>query len=166
MNENNGNNETLKTENTEKIRKKDLIKQYQEELNKLNSLPDDSSDSEIEIINKPPPQKKERTQAQKDAFERARIARETKVKQRKEENENFKQSQQKELEDKLIKKAISTKKKQLKEISKKIEEESDTDIDERPINTKTPIIKKKEEIVKKISYPVIVEQSKPKYKFL
>ena len=37
MNENNGNNETQKTAGTEKIRKRDLVKQYQDELNKLNA---------------------------------------------------------------------------------------------------------------------------------
>jgi hypothetical protein len=172
MNENNGNNETQKTAGTEKIRKRDLVKQYQDELNKLNALPDDSSsDSEIEVI-KAPREKRERTQAQKDAFERARLARETKVKQRKDENEILKKSQQKEVEDKLIKKAISTKKKQLKEIAKKIEEESDND---DPPNTKTPIMVGGTNSKSSPSKPpsksipkeeIIVEPIKPKYKFL
>lgn len=168
MTDNLENKNTVVSEETPKIRKKDLIKQYQDELNKLNSLPDDSSsDSEIEVITKPPKEKRERTQAQKDAFERAKQAREAKVKARKEENEIIKKSKEKEFEDKLIKKAITTKKKQIKEMAKKIEEESDTDIDERPVNTQTPIIKQKNEIVKKISKPIIVEEKpKPKYTFL
>ncbi len=168
MTDNLENKNTAVSEETPKIRKKDLIKQYQDELNKLNSLPDDSSsDSEIEVITKPPKEKRERTQAQKDAFERAKQAREAKVKARKEENEVIKKTKEKEFEDKLIKKAITTKKKQIKEMAKKIEEESDTDIDERPVNTQTPIIKQKNEIVKKNSKPIIVEEKpKPKYSFL
>ena len=168
MTDNLENKNAVVSEETPKIRKKDLIKQYQDELNKLNSLPDDSSsDSEIEVITKPPKEKRERTQAQKDAFERAKQAREAKVKARKEENEIIKKSKEKEFEDKLIKKAITTKKKQIKEMAKKIEEESDTDIDERPVNTRTPIIKQKDEIVKKISKPIVVEEKpKPKYTFL
>lgn len=160
MNENNGNNETDKTAI---IRKKDLIKQYQEELNKLNSLPDDSSDSEIEVITKPPKEKRERTQAQKDAFERAKQAREAKVKARKEENEILKKSKEKEFEDKLIKKAITTKKKQIKEMAKKIEEESDTDIDEKPITTRTPIMVRGKP---PIQTPNKIEQIKPKFTFI
>lgn len=170
MTDNLENQKTDNIVNEPKIRKKDLIKQYQDELNKLNSLPDDSSsDSEIEVITKPPKEKRERTQAQKDAFERAKQAREAKVKARKEENEILKKSKEKEFEDKLIKKAITTKKKQINEMAKKIEEESDSDIDERPVNTQTPIIKQKnttrDEIVKKISKPIIVEQ-KPKFTFI
>ena len=70
------------------LKKRDLIKQYQEELNKLNTLPDSDSESdeEIEIIKKPianNTQKKERSEAQKASFERAKKARDEKVQQRK-----------------------------------------------------------------------------------
>jgi len=157
------NNKTELIQEDRKIKKKDLIKQYQDELNKLSSLPDDSSssDSDIEVITKPPREKKERTQAQKDAFERARKAREEKTNQRKKENEELQQVNKKVIEEKIIKKAISTKKKQIKEISKKIEEESDEEEEYKTVNTRTPIIKE----VKKISNPII-EDNKPKFKFI
>jgi hypothetical protein len=169
MSENNENNENQKTETLGKpLRKRDLIKQYQEELNKLSTLPDsdEETDSEIEIIQQPKV-KKERSQAQKDAFERAKKAREEKIKMRKDENENIKKSKEKEIEEKIIKKAISTRKKQIKEVAKKIEEESDDDLDKKPSNYDTPLplqVKKPQQLPRSVN--IVVEKEKPKIKFV
>jgi hypothetical protein len=146
----------------QQIRKKDLMKQYEEELNKLALLPDDSEseDSEIEV-KKEIHVKKERSEAQKQAFEKARKAREEKASLRKLENEKAKEIQNKTIENKLVKKAIDVKKKQIKEISKKIIEDDDDHEDDIPSIPQNKTVSKN-----KIISNTIVEEKKTKFTFL
>lgn len=152
-----------------KLKKRDLIRQYNEELEKLNQLPDSDSESDEEIELKPVTPKRERSEAQKLAFQKAQKTREEKTQQRKLENEQLKKEQSKVLENKLIKKAIDVKKKQIKEISRKIEEESDEEEEiyvKKVSNYNTPKIVggKTPQLNPPLNREIIKE--KPKYSFI
>lgn len=101
---------------------------------------EESSDEEIEV--KPPKPKKERTEAQKQAFLKANETRKANLLKRQEEKEEVEKIRKKELESKIVKKAIQIKKKQIKE-TKIIEPESDSDDENAPSNYDTPIIREK-----------------------
>jgi hypothetical protein len=87
------------------------------------------------------PAKRERTEKQKAAFEKAQQTRMLKAEQRRKEREQQEAETKKELEQKLIEKAIKVKKKQIKR-AKVIEELSD---DDAPIERKS-ILKKPEPV--------------------
>lgn len=92
-----------------------------------------SSDDEVQV--KP---KRERTEKQKLAFEKAQATRLLKAEERRKERMQKEEEEKKELEKKLIEKAIKVKKKQIKKM-KVIEELSD---DDTPIEKLKPILKK------------------------
>jgi thiol:disulfide interchange protein len=107
-----------------------------------------SNSSDEEVQAKP---KRERTEKQKLAFEKAQQTRMLKAEQRRKERMQKEVEEKKELEQKLIQKAIAVKKKQIKKM-KVIEELSD---DDTPIEKKT-ILKKP------VSEPIEI----PKLRFL
>lgn len=116
----------MENEKTENIEAKDVV---------------ESSDEEIEV--KPPKTKKERSEAQKQAFLKAQEIRKANMMKRKEEEQELEKFRKKELEEKIVKKAIQIKKKQIKE-EKVIEPESESEDDEhRPSNYNTPRINEK-----------------------
>jgi hypothetical protein len=130
---------------TENYEKKELTKsEKMEELRKqLAELEtehpkEESSDDEVEV--KP---KKERTEKQKLAFEKAQQTRLLKAEERRKERMKQEEETKKELEQKLIEKAIKVKKKQIKKI-KAIEELSD---DDTPIERVSRRIEKRPEPV-------------------
>jgi hypothetical protein len=98
--------------------------------------------------------KKERTEAQKLAFERCKKQREANAKKRMDDAKKLMEYEKKALEEKLIAKAVSIKKKQIKK-QVILDEISDED---------TPIEKIKE-MAKKIK-PVAVEKPKPAFNFI
>ncbi len=83
------------------------------ELQILESKPIEveSSDDEIEIINKP---KRLLSEKQKEALANAREKRKVNIQTRNEEKQKIQEQQKKETEQKIVKKAIAIKKKQIK----------------------------------------------------
>jgi len=129
------------------IKKKVIVKQ---------PTPPESEEEEEEPEPEPKPVKvkKERTQKQIDAFNRCIQKKKEKAKQRADEAKRLAEYDKKALEEKVVKKAISIKKKQIKKQSA-LDEISDDD---------TPIEKIKE-VAKKIAPAPVKQIEKPKITF-
>lgn len=148
-----------KTEETDSIQKKPIIKVTKKKLviktQPAKPVSDDEEEEEVmtpKPVIKKSPAKKERTEAQKLAFERCKKQREENAKKRADDAKKLMEYEKKALEEKLIAKAVSLKKKQIKK-QVILDEISDDD---------TPIEKVKE-MAKKIKP---VEKPKPAFNFI
>jgi hypothetical protein len=119
MSENDENILLEETEETENIQKKPIIKMSKKKLVVKVPTPKPVSDEEEEeedtckpVIKAQP--KKERTEAQKSAFERCKKQREENAKKRADDAKKLMAFEKEALEQKLIAKAVSLKKKQIK----------------------------------------------------
>lgn len=105
------------------------------EIEKSEISENPTSDDEIEAPK--PKVKREMTEKQREAFLRAQAKRQENINKRREEKAKEEEHRKKEVEEKIVKKAISIKKKQIKQtkILEKSESESDNDSIEvhRPI---------------------------------
>jgi hypothetical protein len=147
------------TEETEDIQKKSKIPVTKKKLviktQPAKEVMEEEEEEEImtpKPIIKKAPAKKERTEAQKLAFERCKKQREANAKKRAEDAKKLMEYEKKALEEKLIAKAVSLKKKQIKK-QVILDEISD---DETPIE-------KVKEMAKKIKP---VEKPKPAFTFI
>ena len=153
---------------TKEQRKVRLLKELQDlEMDNIEDLEDSSilrgkGDDETKepdetITAVKPKQKKPRTEAQMKTFEKARATAALNAETRKAERDVRAEEERKLMEEKIVKKAISLKKKQIKQQAV-LDEISDDD---------TPIEKIKE-IVKKLPHKTKIEEPKkepPKYRF-
>jgi len=105
--------------------------------------------------------KREKTQKQMEAFEKAKAIRDANYAKRKEERERIAREEKEKLEEKLVKKAIAVKKKQIKKQAI-LEELSDDETEAPPKTTQAP--KKKE--TKEISQPTPAPVPAPSYPVL
>jgi hypothetical protein len=106
---------------------------------KEETVPEDVSDEEVEVKPKRPYKPRPpKTPAQLEAFQKAIAARDANAKRRREEAEKMLAQSKKETEDKVVKKALSIKKKQLK-AQLALEEISD---DDEPIEVIKQKVKK------------------------
>ena len=157
MSENDENILLEETEKIENIQKKPNIKVSKKKL-VIKTQPakpvSEDEEEEEEATPKKAPAKKERTEAQKLAFERCKKQREANAKKRMDDAKKLMEYEKKALEEKLIAKAVSLKKKQIKK-QVILDEISDDD---------TPIEKVKE-MAKKIK-PVAPEKPKLAFNFI
>jgi len=144
-------------EETEDVQKKPNIKVSKKKLviktQPAKPISDDEEEEEV-MTPKKAPAKKERTEAQKLAFEKCKQKRDENAKKRLADAKKLAEYEKKALEEKLISKAISIKKKQIKK-QVILDEISD---DETPIE-------KVKEMAKKIK-PVAPEKPKPSFTFI
>ena len=143
-------NEVIKTKTGLSIKPKLLIK-----VPKKESVADDELSDE-ETVEKPKPK---RTQKQIDAFQKVRDKKMQHAKLRQEEKKLKDEEDRKELEAKIIKKAVAIKKKQIKKQTV-LEEISD---DDTPIEV---IKEMKKNIIPKEIKPEKPEKPKPKFNFV
>jgi hypothetical protein len=141
------------------IKKKSLLKKQESE-----SDDEDGSETLVSDIEKP---KKARTQKQIDAFEKVRQKKMENAKKREEDKKKLAEYEKKTLEEKIIKKAVSIKKKQIKK-QQILEEISDDDtpievIKEMKANSLLGKRAKQDDRVRGCA-PEIKE--KPKYNFI
>lgn len=139
-------------EDTEDIQKKANIKVSKKKLVIKTQPAKPVSDEEEEKPIAPP--RPPRTEAQRLAFERCKAKRDANAKKRAEDAKKLAEYEKKALEEKVLAKAVSIKKKQIKK-QVVLDEISD---DETPIE-------KIKEIAKKIK-PVIPEKPKPLFNFI
>ena len=136
--------------------KKELLQQLLDlednnlgEVGKTNEEPEEKVETidDKEEITKP---KKKLTEKQLEALRKGQQTRDANAKKRKEEAERIAEEERKKLEEKIVRKAISIKKKQIKKQSALDEIEDDD----------TPIQK-----IKEIAQPIKIEPVKPKINF-
>lgn len=123
-----------------------IFLKMQEEINKLKETVTKLSE---------PKQKRERTDGQKRAFEKARAQAHHNAQLRLQEKAKLAEQMTKEYEEKILKKAISIKKKEIKEKAK-LEQISD---DETPME-------KIKQISSKLENKKLEQKPEPKYKFI
>jgi hypothetical protein len=108
----------------------------------VSTLPESESDGEIEV-KKPPKQKRELTEKQKENLQRGRQRRNEAIAKKKEETAKIKEQEQEELNRKIVKKAILIKKREIKKEQILTPTPEETEVEDEPV--KAPR--------KKVNYP-------------
>ncbi len=122
----------------------------------ITAPPESESDGEIEV-KKPPKQKRELTEKQKENLQRGRQRRNEAIAKKKEETAKIKEQEQEELNRKIVKKAILIKKREIKKEQILTPTPEETEMEEEPV--KAPR--------KKVNYPPPTPQTqKPQIVFL